>query len=298
MTEIKNCILTGHQFDTSVKFDNSNPLVIDYQFMSVGRVRIALPTFNDLKSKRQLNPLLAGICRNAFENGEKPPLINGDFLTTGIKNYKYPTEFREKAIHLLRHLFHKGGKDYNKFDLYSPRDYPLCYANDNDEFNRVMDFLEDHYLIKWKDASTFGRNMTRYYAAQLTDMGIGEIQKELPSIPLVGLVTQKITTGDLEADIKINHAQDLFFQEPRTMDKMRSACETLSYILEPLRKDLEKHFKQKDISDFFQIVNNFDIRHNKESTKDIIHEEQLEWIYYSLLNTINTYSKLQKKLGE
>ena len=80
------------------------------------------------------------------------------------------------------------------------------------------------------------------------------------------------------------------------MDKMRSACEVLSYILEPLRKDLEKYFKQKDISDFFQLVNNFDIRHNKESTKDIIHEEQLEWVYYSLLNTINTYTKLQKRL--
>ena len=77
---------------------------------------------------------------------------------------------------------------------------------------------------------------------------------------------------------------------------MRSACETLIYILDPLRKDLETYFKQKDISDFFQIVNNFDIRHKKESTKDIINEEQLEWIYFSLLNTINTYTKLQKKI--
>jgi len=168
MTDIKSCILTGHQFDGSVKFDTSNPLIIDYQFMSVGRVKIAVPTYMDFKNSRQTNSLLAGICRNAFENGEESPLINGTFMEIGIKNYKYPTEFREKAIHLLRHLFHKGGKDYKKFDLYSPRDYPLCYASDNDEFNRIMDFLEDQYLVKWKDASTFGRNMTRYYSVQLT----------------------------------------------------------------------------------------------------------------------------------
>jgi hypothetical protein len=297
MNNVKRCILTGLIFDNTVQFDNSNPLVIDYKYLPLGRVRIAVPTYNDLLSNKQFShPVLAGICRNAFEDGVEPPLINGDFLTTGIKNYKYPTEFKEKGAYLLKYLYHKGGKDYHTFSLKSMRDFPICYSSDIDEFNRIMDFLESNFLIKWQDAPLFGRSMKSFHEVQLTEVGIEEVEKELPSIPMVGLVSQKITTGDFEIDDKINHAQDLFFQEPRTLDKMRSACETLSYVLEPLRKDLEKYFKQKDISDFFQIVNNFDIRHNKESTKVIMHEEQLEWVYYSLLNTINTYTKLRRKL--
>jgi len=297
MSGIKRCILTGLIFDHTVRFENSNPLVVDYKYSTIGRVRVALTTYNDLLSRQQANhPVLAGICRNAFENGNEPPLINGDFITTDVKNYKHPTEFKEKAIYLLRYLYHKGGKDYHSFNLKSVQDFPICYSNDIDEFNRIMNFLEDKFLIKWRDAPTFGRNMTNFLSVQLTESGIKEIEKELPSVPLVGLVGQKITTGDFETDDKINHAQDLFFQEPRTLDRMRSACETLSYVLEPLREDLKKYFKQKDISSFFQIVNEFDIRHNKDSTKDIVHEEQLEWIYYSLLNTINTYTKLRRKL--
>lgn len=37
----------------------------------------------------------------------------------------------------------------------------------------------------------------------------------------------------------------------------------------------------------FAIVNENDIHHNKNSTRAIEHEKQFEWIFYSLLNTIN-----------
>lgn len=33
----------------------------------------------------------------------------------------------------------------------------------------------------------------------------------------------------------------------------------------------------------------------KETTKNLIYPEQLEWIFYTLLNTINTYTKLKKR---
>jgi hypothetical protein len=89
----------------------------------------------------------------------------------------------------------------------------------------------------------------------------------------------------------------LFFKEPQTMDRMRSACESLSFVLEPLREDLKKYFNSKDTEAFFNIVNNFDIRHNKEQTKDIQYQEQLEWIFYSLLNTITIYTKLKDRIG-
>ena len=136
-----------------------------------------------------------------------------------------------------------------------------------------------------------------YKDVQLTDFGIEEIEKELPKIPMYGLINDSISTGNPEVDKKINHAKLLFFNKPQTPERMRSACETLSHVLEPLKKDIGKYFTNKDVKDFFQIVNAFDIRHNKESTQNIIHEEQLEWIFYTLLNTINCYTKLEKKLN-
>ncbi len=130
----------------------------------------------------------------------------------------------------------------------------------------------------------------------MTSLGKEEAKKALPKMPLFGLISQTLTTGDEEIDAKINLARELFYTEPLSMDKMRSACETLIYILEPLRDSLKSYFGQKDVSDFFQIVNTFDIRHNKDSTKTIMYEEQLEWIFYTLLNTINTYSKLKRRV--
>jgi hypothetical protein len=66
--------------------------------------------------------------------------------------------------------------------------------------------------------------------------------------------------------------------------------------MEPLRKELDELFKC-DAEYFFRILNEFTIRHNKERTKSIENPEQLEWVFYSLLNTLNTYVKLKRKVG-
>lgn len=108
---------------------------------------------------------------------------------------------------------------------------------------------------------------------------------------MIGSTIQQITTGDLQVDNKINFAKRFFFEEPQSMDKKRSAYENLRYILESLRKACESLFGKSDIHDFFKIVHEFDIQHNKNTTKQIQFSAQLEWIFYSLLNTINAYTK-------
>lgn len=140
-----------------------------------------------------------------------------------------------------------------------------------------------------------GEGFNLYTGVKVTNLGKEEAKKALPKIPLFGLINQTITTGERERDEKLNHARELFFREPQTFDNMRSACETLSYVLEPLRDNLKYYFESKDVSDFFQIVNKFDIRHNKETTMKVVEPEQLEWVFYSLLNTISAYSKLKEK---
>jgi len=115
----------------------------------------------------------------------------------------------------------------------------------------------------------------------------------LNSIPLVDLLTIKISTGNMNTDESIQSAKKQFFTNPRSKENMRSACESLIFILEPLKKELSNAFTSEDINTFFQIVNAFDIRHNKVKTKKLEYDAQYEWIFYTLINTIYTYSKIK-----
>lgn len=270
---------------------------IEYQTEYVGKVRITIPAYTELLNGNLVHPLIAGICKHRTLENKEPVLIDSNFIREGYKLLNPPTDFEEKAYQFLKYIYSNGGRENHDFEFNTTTHFPLAYA-DHDEFVRIIDHLETEHFITIRKKHRMGRAAEfLYMGVKLTRYGKEEAAKALPKIPLFGLVNQEIATGNLEVDEKINHARKLFFNDPVTVDNMRSACETLSYVLEPLRKDLEEFFKGKDVNDFFQIVNNFDIRHNKEQTKDLVHPEQLEWVFYSLLNTINTYTKLKERLG-
>jgi len=284
--------MTGNEYKIHPSVDTT----FTYEFLPVGKVKIALATYQSFINNGQLkHPILAGICRMAFEAKEEPPIINTDFITTQIKNINYPKTFVEKSIHLLKYMYEHGGNDFKDFRFIGIKDYPLAFAEDGKEFNKIVRHLEDRLYIKIGHDIPMAGDEIVFENVTLTDYGIEEVEKELPKIPMIGLVNQDITTGDAEIDKTINHAKKLFFEHPASLDKMRSACESLSYVLEPLRKECETLFSKSDTNDFFKIVNEFDIRHNKNTTKQIQFPEQLEWVFYSLLNTINTYTKLKIK---
>lgn len=263
----------------------------EYETEFVGRIKITIPAYNELLTGDYERYLIAGICKHRTLEQKDPVLIDSEFIRTGYKKLNPPLHFEEKVYQFLKYLYSSGGRENYEFEINSTKHFPLAYA-DQEEFIRIVDYLEDNYFISC--GNKHRTNSGNFYTGvKLTGVGRAEAEKTLPKLPLYGLISQEITTGDFEIDEKINHARQLFFEEPITMDKMRSACEALSYVLEPLRKDLETFFKSKDVSDFFQIVNNFDIRHNKDHTKDLVHHEQLEWVFYSLLNTINTYTKMK-----
>jgi hypothetical protein len=294
---ITQCVLTGKSLDENTVIDETVGTFISYEFPPVGKVKIGIPTFLNFINNENLNhPILAGICRNAFENEIEPPTITQDFITTEFKNLSIPKSFKEKWLHFLEIIYSKGGKDYKPLTIVNSRDYPLCYCEDGNEFSRILEYLEENFYIKYQDEK-MSFDTTIYRNLLLTDSGIEEVEKDFPKIPMISLVNQAITTGNAEIDQKINHAKEMFFREPQTMDRMRSACETMSFILEPIRQDIKNYISEKDTEDFFNIVNNFDVRHNKDKTINIQHPEQLEWIFYSLLNSINTYTKLKARIG-
>ncbi len=289
------CVLTGYPLKMSKPIDNAQPILI-YEFEPIGKVKIGLPTLLSFITKKEFkHPILAGICRAAYEKGEDPPIITGEYIHNDLKNNNYPKTFQEKSHHLLKMLYQKGGNEYQKFNIGSHYDYPLCFSNDSEEFERIMDYLEDKFWISWEDTSSGYGKHKLYYSVKLTEYGINEVERELPKLPMIGLVDQVIVTGDPGIDERVNHAKKLFFDEPQTHDNMRSACEALSFILEPLRKNLQAIFLPKDVEALFQIINTFDIRHNRDHLKKIDQPELLEWVFYSLLNTISTYVKMKNK---
>lgn len=278
---------------------------IQYFVKSLGKVNVTIAAYNELINDLETNSdgdkysnvfprhQLAGITRNAYERQQEPPLFDSLFIREGYLMEKAPTVFKEKSNRLLMYLYAQGGNENKKFELNSTSDFPLAYA-EFEEFERIVDGLEKAHYIRYSKRHRMGRVGLLFTSVELTALGISEVEKQLPSVPLLSLVEQQIQTGDAVTDERINHAKDLFFAPYATAHDKRSACETLSYVLEPLRDDLVTFFSVSDVSDFFQIVNRFDIRHNKSTTTNLVYQEQLEWVFYTLLNTISMYVKLKK----
>jgi len=290
----ERCAITGYPLKPG-ELSPVTGTIIEYTTKFVGHVKIELSVYIlMLNSEGFERDILSGISKNRTLAGEDPILYTEDFVRNGYKALNPPTTFTEKAAHFLRYLYNFGGKENKVFEFQSTADCMIAYAAP-EEFVRIIDHLEQVHMITIGNTQRIAEVTILYQRVKITSSGREEAEKGLPKMPLFGLVSQEISTGDNLIDQKINHARELFFSKPESMNKMRSACETLSYVLEPIREDLKSYFSTKDVSDFFQLVNTFDIRHNKDNTKSLVYQEQLEWLFYTLLNTLNAYYKLKSK---
>ena len=283
------CPLTGQ----SINLLQPNPSVEEYFYETpkTGKVRITDIAFKSAPNLSiEEKQILSGMCRNATIKNDDNLRITSALLQQ-LNNQDIPYSFEERARHLLQYLYDNGGKVFKDRTFDSDTDSSITYSS-KDEFERIISFLKSEDWITYED-KIGTQQCIIYHRLTLTKLGIQQIEKGLPKMPLVSLVNQQITTGDVEIDKNIEHARLLFFGENSTLESKRSACEVLSFVLEPFREDLKKTF-EGDTEVFFRIVNDFAIRHNKDRTKNLQHAEQIEWIYYSLLNTINTYSKMKR----
>ncbi|MEO6330288.1 MAG: hypothetical protein ABIO55_15245 [Ginsengibacter sp.] len=290
---MSTCPLTGKK----INLRQPNPSVMEYYYETpkTGKVLItdvALMTAPNLSIEEK--QILSGMCRNHTIKTDEPLKIKSALLQQ-LRDQEIPYGFEERAKHFLQYLYDNGGKEYKSHIMDSEIDSSITYSS-RDEFERIIAFLESEGWITYK-SKTGTQQCTLYQDLRVTKSGIQQVEKALPKMPLFSLVNQDIVTGDFEIDKNIQHARLLFFGEHCTLESKRSACEALSFILEPYREDLKKIF-DGDTEVFFRIVNDFTIRHNKERTKNLQHEEQIEWIFYCLLNTVNTYVKMKRKVGQ
>ena len=292
--KIDRCILTRIPLRNTI---NTSPVatVIEYDSIYAGKVKISHPVYLEFSNDQVQRWELAGINLHNTLSGKDQLFINSDFINEGIKTHNVPKTFEEKRLLTLRGLYLLIGKENKTMDQDLIRFSALGYT-DYSEFCRIIQKLESQHLIEIRKTDRMYRNQLLFLGVTVTNNGQTEAERMLPKLPLINLVDSSISTGNSDIDSKINHAKDLFFKKPESLENMRSACEQLSFVLEPIRSEMEEYFTSKDVSDFFNIVNNFDIRHNKAKTKNLEYPEQLEWVFYTLLNSINTYYKLKERI--
>lgn len=296
-TIFDRCPITGYDLKPNEILPVTG-MAIEYQTEFVGKAKVALSVYDEFLNGDFERYAIAGICLHRTLQRLEPVLIDGQFVREGYKQYNPPVEFEEKCNALVKALYQLYGKENRTFELNTTKHFALAYSSP-EEFARVIDQLVLDRSITVGKKHRMGRDASQflYLTVQMTNSGKHEAKKALPKMPMFGLVNQAISTGNREIDERINHARNLFFSDPQTLDHMRSACEALSFILEPLRNELPQYFATNDVSAFFQIVNTFDIRHNKDHTSRLTEPEQLEWVFYSLLNTISTYCRLKERLS-
>lgn len=125
----------------------------------------------------------------------------------------------------------------------------------------------------------------------------GEIVGDPPS-GLESLVDDPIVTPNPEnIEIRVQTANLKYRKHNATLEDKKAAIIELAGVLEYLRKSQIK-FPRKDDATLFQIMNEFDLRHNNkvqhsEYSKDIWYN----WFFYTFLASISTLIKLNEEFS-
>ncbi|WP_158860998.1 hypothetical protein [Lunatibacter salilacus] len=246
----ETCPITGikiksQDFQTNIPIENS----YTYRVPTIGEVTLSHQAWLILEQNSfQQKPILAGYCRNIFDRKGKGPKIQTEFINEGYKSVEVPFSFEEKCRHLLEYLYEAGGKESKTFNLNSLVDYTITYSPNPDEFNRIIEHLKLLKYITYKSKDDAYLPKVIFFQIALTIDGFEQAKKSLPTDPMIRLIREDFGFGDEDTNEKVNHAIKLFHTDS-SMDNKRSACETLSFILEPLRNELKVTFSG-DTEDF------------------------------------------------
>lgn len=126
-------------------------------------------------------------------------------------------------------------------------------------------------------------------------LGDGTI-RELVEEGFRGLVDSPIQYGDEEnVDKRIRRAAKSFLKYGASELDKKAALIEIGGALEYVRSELEQ-FNKNATSDIFNLLNNFDLRHNrrlKQSDYDV--EVYYPWMFYTFLSTYNAFVQMMKK---
>lgn len=92
---------------------------------------------------------------------------------------------------------------------------------------------------------------------------------------------------------RIAHAVSQHRGRGTSRESKRNAVRDLGDVLENRRAAVRTHLGSKDASDLFTIINKFDIRHMQQSQQSNYGEEFLDYVYWTLLATLELIIQLE-----
>lgn len=222
------------------------------------------------------------------ESGESVLLSIEYFNKKSVLPFNKFKEYSEEEVFDLIELFYDQLEEYE-----SPRHYyssgqqvPSIFI-DEDEFSK--DFLKLVYRIKInKIISNYGSGY------ELTTEGY---VRDLISNGLELLVdSEQGVIADEDSTKKIKDAKNLFHSHKSDDVEKWAAITLLGGVLEQIQKTSKLNLYKKDENELFEVLNRFNIRHNRPDQMSNYDKEIFyPWIFYNLLSALDASLKIQKK---
>jgi len=258
-------------------------------YIDNNKIKISQKKLNLLFVDTYIYFLRKGYFKLAFEGyNEKSPLMipspeayffehlgSFDFYPIDEKGWKYNKHTLFTVIEMLY-------SNIRKIDCFGKYIAEGAREEFRDTINKYLKCFEDGYEVTEKG-----------WISTLPEDGLRElIKKDLPE-----------ETVD-EVTVQVQTAIEMFFHFTSNNEKKNKAISLLAFVLEPLRQDINEFVgeiadaKETKTHDrmIFDIVNNYNIRHNDLKQKDEYDKGiWYEWMFHYYLATIHAVLRFKKK---
>lgn len=234
-------------------------------------------TYYELSSKKLFEELIGysdswgnwttGLIANNYESFVFKRIGKKDLVPINDENF-----YQEEDVFDLIELFY----DYVSQPLMPNREYDKEAGQS--EYRKEMNNILNNYDT--------GYELTEEgYIRELIDNGLEELVD----------AKQEFNNDDV-SEKAVQVAKKKFFHHKADESDKRSAILDVGGVLEKLQKTKKLNLNNKDESELFNVLNNFNLRHNRPDQKPDYNKDIFyPWVFYNLLSALDASLKLQKK---
>jgi len=226
MNEIKKCPLCGYE-PISTTTDGTLNQVIYVNCDRCGRCGVTdeFISYTTPEELKKFGHILSGISRELSEHNDKQPLFKYEDIKNGLESYLVPPidDIEAKSIKLLNAIKRRTKFFGDIVDIHRNIDYPLAYAQNDQELWAIIDLLADWGYLQKKSADTRSSYviLTAAGLKSLTTVGQSHGNKGFVAIwfhEKMGAATKAIEDAILESGYRPMCIKDEHFPD-RIMDK-------------------------------------------------------------------------------
>lgn len=191
----------------------------------------------------------------------------------------------------IRYLFPILERSYSESEIFCLIEFLYDYV---EEYNGYFPVEKENRIETGREAfrSKFNPVLNAYgkgweltkegYIRELVDEGYSE------------LINQPYNNVTVYSEIQ--KTKQNFLRYGATLDDKKDALIRLGNIIEPLREEMKIILSKEDTSDIFNLLNNFQLRHNNVKQKtDYDKEIYYPWMFYQMLAALNAFLKIKEQ---